>query len=75
MGGGPVTVQVEHVALTRPRHALHNPHRFDALKGTACGVLTAANKQGYASQRRPALPILVRMVGQRVQDALGGHIL
>jgi hypothetical protein len=61
--------------LTGPRFTADNPHRFHPLQGTAGGVLAATYEQGDASQRRPALPFLVRMICQRMQNALGGHVL
>jgi hypothetical protein len=75
LGGVEIRIKPVHVALTGPRFTADNPHRLYPLQGTARGVLAAADKQGDASQRRPALPLFVCMVRQSVQDALGGHVL
>lgn len=74
LGGVKARVQDEHVALTGATLAAHDAHGFNALQGAARGILAAAGEQGDPAQRRPAFPVFVCMVRQRVQDSLRSHI-
>jgi hypothetical protein len=75
LGGGPLEVEPEDIALPPSSFSRDNAHVRDALESAPSCLVAAAGEAGDASNRGPTLPLLVRVIGQRVQHSLGRHVL